>query len=416
MTLTKINNLLIIAFTVMLLTVICFSLFAPMTTALAAETPMNFGRYLDSIGSFAYNEPYFYPQPFIDSFSIVGAINSVDAGNSVTNGPHSVLSFCNFFVGFSNTSFVSSMGFHLYLRCPDVSKMTFPYTNLPYSSNSLTFTNYVLKNDMVIDVPIVLHLSQSEYSMPFVVNSFKCRISCSSTYEQDYFGYYLSGAELAYVGVSTFDDFGNSATPFYDAQLNFTVFYKLVSPNLSSDGSFVTEDFPVSYSIYYYVPRDKWNMSTQYSWFSVNDYSVNKVPVVFNSLESLYLAYKTSVLSGDTSYTQGYTEGQKVGFSSGQSYGESIGYNNGFAAGVTDANGKVTNSSASYTAGYNAGAEHAGNYTFRSLIGAIIDVPLNAFTSMFNFEILGVNMSALLSSLLVIALVMCVLKIVFSFM
>lgn len=99
--------------------------------------------------------------------------------------------------------------------------------------------------------------------------------------------------------------------------------------------------------------------------------------------------------------------------SSGAAYDQ--GYSDGYSDGYKKANTTITNTSASYVAGYNNGIAKAGNYTFSSLLGAVIDVPLNAFTSMFNFEILGVNMTSFLTSLLVIALVLMVLKIVFSF-
>ena len=45
-----------------------------------------------------------------------------------------------------------------------------------------------------------------------------------------------------------------------------------------------------------------------------------------------------------------------------------------------------------------------------SLIGSVIDVPVNAFTSLLNFEVLGVNLLAFITGLLTLAVVIFIVK------
>ena len=81
-------------------------------------------------------------------------------------------------------------------------------------------------------------------------------------------------------------------------------------------------------------------------------------------------------------YNKGYAEGQK--------YGETIGYNKGYAEGVDDAN----------------------NYTFKSLISSVVDVPINAFRSLFNFDLLGFNMANFMMSLLTLGGVLAIIRLI----
>lgn len=81
-----------------------------------------------------------------------------------------------------------------------------------------------------------------------------------------------------------------------------------------------------------------------------------------------------------------------------------------YEAGRNDANNTVNTSSASYTAGWNRGVDSASNYTFKSLISAVIDVPVKTFVSLFNFDFLGVNLLNFLLSLLTIGLIIGIVK------
>ena len=95
-----------------------------------------------------------------------------------------------------------------------------------------------------------------------------------------------------------------------------------------------------------------------------------------------------------------YNEGYKAGIDEGFNKGEDIGYQNGYNAGETIGYGK----------GYNAGVEHGSDYSFMGLIGAVIDAPVSAFTSLLNFELLGVNILGFISGLLTLALIIFIIK------
>lgn len=95
-----------------------------------------------------------------------------------------------------------------------------------------------------------------------------------------------------------------------------------------------------------------------------------------------------------TGYNDGLSSGKNQGYQNGLKDGEEIGYNNG------------------YNAGYEKGSADAGNYTFLSLMTAVIDAPVKSFTGLLNFEILGFNVMGLITALLTVALI---LKIISTF-
>ena len=99
-----------------------------------------------------------------------------------------------------------------------------------------------------------------------------------------------------------------------------------------------------------------------------------------------------------------YKQGLQDGYNNGYSAGESSGYSSGYSAGETSG----------YSAGYNQGVENANEYTFIALIGAVFDAPINAFTSLFNFEILGFNILSFLTSLLTLCVILFILKLIFG--
>lgn len=96
----------------------------------------------------------------------------------------------------------------------------------------------------------------------------------------------------------------------------------------------------------------------------------------------------------------GYAQGFENGYNSGVADGNNSGYTDGYKAGEI----------VGYGNGYNAGLEHSGNYSFNSLIGAVIDAPVSAFTSLLNFELLGVNILGLITGLLSLAVIVLIIK------
>lgn len=63
-----------------------------------------------------------------------------------------------------------------------------------------------------------------------------------------------------------------------------------------------------------------------------------------------------------------------------------------------------------YNSGYAAGVAAGGNNNFMSLITAVVDVPIKAFTSLLDFEILGYNMKNLALALLTAGLLVAAIR------
>lgn len=77
------------------------------------------------------------------------------------------------------------------------------------------------------------------------------------------------------------------------------------------------------------------------------------------------------------------------------------GYNSGYSEGLL----------AGKNIGYQQGAGDQGDYTFFGLIASVFDAPISAFKGLFNFEILGVDMSAFVSSLFALSVIIVIVKI-----
>lgn len=65
---------------------------------------------------------------------------------------------------------------------------------------------------------------------------------------------------------------------------------------------------------------------------------------------------------------------------------------------------------AGYNKGYSAGISDGGSNSFLSLITAVVDAPVTAFTSLLNFDILGFNVKNVVLSLLTAALVIACIR------
>lgn len=78
------------------------------------------------------------------------------------------------------------------------------------------------------------------------------------------------------------------------------------------------------------------------------------------------------------------------------------GYNKGYQE------GKV----AGREVGYQEGIKDQGDYTFMGLLGAVFDAPIQAFKGLLSFEVLGVNMTAFVSSLFGLAVILLIIKLV----
>lgn len=124
--------------------------------------------------------------------------------------------------------------------------------------------------------------------------------------------------------------------------------------------------------------------------------SINSVFFVSGKIEYLGSSWKVTgklpgvaFINDPSSLGFGYTKDQYIQYGQQQ-------YNQGQQAG--------------YDSGYSAGITAGGNNSFLSLITAVVDAPITAFTSLLNFDILGFNVKNVVLSLLTAALVIACIR------
>lgn len=131
--------------------------------------------------------------------------------------------------------------------------------------------------------------------------------------------------------------------------------------------------------------------------------SNGSIPVPVSTVVSEYVIPFTST-SYDEGYDAGYASGRNDGYNSGYqsgfSEGQNQGYDTGFGAGKNEG----------YNSGYTAGVAAGGNNNFMSLITAVVDAPITAFTSLLNFDILGYNIKDLALALLTAGLLVAAIR------
>lgn len=99
-----------------------------------------------------------------------------------------------------------------------------------------------------------------------------------------------------------------------------------------------------------------------------------------------------TLLSESEAYNVGYNEGYESGSENGASTGYQEGYSNGFMQGKAE------------------GLTLKENSNWRELMNAIVEAPVNTFRSLFNFEILGLDMRAAFGSILALCMILIIIK------
>lgn len=112
---------------------------------------------------------------------------------------------------------------------------------------------------------------------------------------------------------------------------------------------------------------------------------------------SLYTSpVDNSTATWQVAYQSGYVDGVQVGQSSGYSDGYNVGYSAGDAA------------------GYQRGVDASNQYSFGNLLFAVVDTPVVIFRSLFDFNVLGVNLQGFFFSLLTVAVVIAVVRFILA--
>lgn len=175
--------------------------------------------------------------------------------------------------------------------------------------------------------------------------------------------YNLNSATKLHVGVLSYQ---NDFISIYSIDLPALPENKLVNYiNFSFD-----VQMPIDTdSLYFYI--DGLKVSSSNTYFYLGD-----IQVETKNLNTQFLI--------DKSYNDGY----ELGFNQGS---ESS-YNNG------------------YNAGYNKGLESASQNTFLTLFTSVIEAPVNAVLSMFDFEVLGYNLKGFFVGLFSMALLLAIIR------
>jgi len=115
-------------------------------------------------------------------------------------------------------------------------------------------------------------------------------------------------------------------------------------------------------------------------------------------------------------YNQGYNKGQKDGYSQGSTDGYNSGYDIGYTDGVASQQSAI---SEAYSNGYSTGYDEGSsvNSTAVTIFSGILQValvPINFFLAIFNFEILGINLSAFIKGIFTIAMTIIIIRTIFG--
>lgn len=159
-------------------------------------------------------------------------------------------------------------------------------------------------------------------------------------------------------------------------------------------------------SNYKYNYVQYFDINNNFITFVISAYETNYSYDIDGNYEDLLFLYRIYYLNDPSNFTDnenynfGYDAGYNSGYTDGNSDGNSSGYTDGYSAGQ----------SYGYHNGYNDGVEQSGRYSFNSLIGAVIDAPVSAFTSLLNFEILDFNILGFITGLLTLALIIFIIK------
>lgn len=138
-------------------------------------------------------------------------------------------------------------------------------------------------------------------------------------------------------------------------------------------------------------------------YYDYNDYYVEFSFTIFgdaNSAGFQYLRFndRTYFIANTFSDSQIYQQGYNQGLSDNQSNIYDNGYNAGYDIG--------------YGNGVIDGRLDANDYSFTSLIGAVVDVPLQVFLGLFHFELLGINLANFILALLTVAFIIFIIKLI----
>lgn len=209
-----------------------------------------------------------------------------------------------------------------------------------------------------------------------------------------------------------FDDFGiihMSLLPYHHSsysELFFSLYYTFY-PVDGSDGKIMKK--PIGFNYYsvqgigdievYVEYFDADNNILEFRWYYKPFKVFDNISSNLSMEKRTYYFVDSLDISDNEYYNLGYNAGNTDGYNYGYDMGGSYGYAQGYGVGKNDG----------YNLGYNTAVGN-DRYSFDSLLSAVIDVPVRTFTSLFNFEILGVNLSGFFLGLLTCCIVVAIVR------
>lgn len=214
----------------------------------------------------------------------------------------------------------------------------------------------------------------------------------------------------SYPGSSGIDNLLETA----EITLNFktTFDYYAFSLYFSGDSVVTSATFISSDGSRYKASIEKWDSNTsiggEYALIKITDSNI-PASIEVTAL-TIYFGRASDTLQNATVYSDagGYLNGYDNGYTAGNSAGHTEGVLQGREEGYKQ--GETIGYENGYGVGYSDGLKTAETGDFMSLITAVIDAPVTAFTSLLDFEILGFNMRTFVLSLLTAALVIAMLR------
>ena len=169
-----------------------------------------------------------------------------------------------------------------------------------------------------------------------------------------------------------------------------------------------------------YIGQD--SLGNDYLAFSVDDGSYVVTTTQWNLTQNLYFQGLSTTfydLSNELDFSNLFNQIQNyVDSLNSESYGSFTtgydeGYNNGYSQGLED--GGSSGYQTGYADGYSQGVSQDG--AMSAIFGGIINIallPINFFLAMLNFEVFGINIGSFVASLMTIAIVVMVIRMIFS--
>ena len=182
----------------------------------------------------------------------------------------------------------------------------------------------------------------------------------------------------------------NVIVSFSSSDFTSNIYKAVIGTSVDNYGTSSNPNYLCSYYVRYYDNNDN------YVNFSIDGYY--RGSTVTNKSELFILEDRTYFINNQFSDSQIYQQGYSQGLADNQSNIYNNGYNAGYNVG--------------YGNGVNVGRVEANDYSFISLIGAVVDVPVQTIRGMLNFTFLGINLFDFLMGLIAILVILFIVKLV----